>query len=157
MKSILVLDNIRSVMNVGSIFRTANALGIEKIYLCGITPDPLDRFGRPRKDFAKVSLGAEASVAWEHVESTVGLIQKLRTEGCYVVAIEQTENSLDYKSIDLIEKSMVAFVLGPEVEGMSLDVLNEVSVVAEIPMRGSKESLNVSVACAVALYRILNV
>ena len=157
MNTILILDNIRSVMNVGSLFRTANALGIQKIYLCGITPGPLDRFNRPRKDFAKVSLGADESIAWEHIESTLGLIQKLRTEGCYVVVVEQSENAVDYKSVDVVGKSSVAFVLGPEVEGMSPEVLKEVSVVAEIPMLGSKESLNVSVAGAVALYRILNI
>lgn len=157
MKSILILDNIRSVMNVGSMFRTANALGINKIYLCGITPGPLDRFNRPRKDFEKVALGADKAISWERIEDTVSLVKKLRSEGVYVVAIEQDPRAEDYKNIDTKGIDTVALLMGPEVEGVSKEVLNEVSVIAEIPMQGSKESLNVGVAFGVAGYRILNI
>ena len=157
MKSILILDNIRSVMNVGSMFRTANALGMQKIYLCGITPGPLDRFNRPRKDFDKVALGAEKTIEWEHAQDTVELVKKLRTEGVYVVAVEQDSVAKDYKEINISRQGSVAILMGPEVEGVSREVLNEVSVIAEIPMRGSKESLNVGVAFGIAAYRILNI
>lgn len=156
MKSILILDNIRSVMNVGSMFRTANALGVEKIYLCGITPGPLDRFNRPRKDFDKVALGAEKTILWERADGTKTLVKKLREEGVYVVAIEQDSKAKDYKEIKIDDRKAVAILVGPEVEGVSREVLDEVSEIAEIPMKGSKESLNVGVAFAVAAYRILN-
>lgn len=156
MKSILILDNIRSVMNVGSMFRTANALGMDKIYLCGITPGPLDRFNRPRKDFAKVALGAEKTISWERVDDTKTLVKKLREEGVYVVALEQDSNAKDYKEITIEGREAVAILMGPEVEGVPKDVLDEVSEIAEIPMQGSKESLNVGVAFGVAAYRILN-
>ena len=156
MQSTLILDNIRSVLNVGSMFRTANALGINKIYLCGITPGPLDRFNQPRKDFAKVALGAEKTISWERVESTFELVKKLRAEGVYVIAVEQDARAIDYKAIDISSQKSIAILMGPEVEGVSREVLDEVSVIAEIPMQGSKESLNVGVAFGVAGYRILN-
>src|ERR1700722_20079751 len=99
MRTIAILDNIRSVHNVGSIFRTADAAGIEKIYCCGITPGPLDRFKKVRADFAKVALGAEKSVAWEVVKSTADSIVELRKDGWKIFAIEQAENSIPYNSI----------------------------------------------------------
>lgn len=154
-RHILVLDNIRSTHNVGSLFRTADAAGISKIYLSGITPDPIDRFGRKRKDIAKASLGAEETVSWEHSNDTSSLLSQLKEEGYFIVAIEQSENSLDYKSIEITKDTV--FVLGPEVEGMSTEVLSLCDVVAEIPMNGEKESLNVSVAGGIALFRILNI
>jgi len=157
MKTVVILDNVRSVMNVGSIFRTANALKIEKIYLCGITPTPLDKYGKPRNDFSKVALGAEKTVAWEHAENTKELLKKLREDGYYVLAIEQSEKAVDYKKINIEKEKNVAFLVGAEVEGISQEVLNEASVIAEIPMLGTKESLNVTIAFAVATYRILGV
>lgn len=82
-------------MNVGSMFRTANALGIEQIYLCGITPGPLDRFKRPRKDFEKVALGADKTISWEHADDTAVLVRRLRTEGVHVIAVEQASQARD--------------------------------------------------------------
>lgn len=155
MKSVAVLDNLRSVYNVGSIFRTANAVGIEKIYLCGTTPTPLDKKGERRKDFAKVALGAEDTVAWEYAESTFGCVKKLKEENYYIVALEQSENSVDYKEIKAKEKT--AFVIGNEVDGIAPEVLAQSDVIAEIPMLGTKESLNVTIAFGVAVYRILGV
>lgn len=155
-QKILILDNIRSVLNVGSLFRTANAIGIDKVYLCGITPGPLDRFGLPRKDFAKVSLGSEQTVSWERVESTLDLVEGLVEQGTRVVALEQDERAVDYKTLNLEGGERIALVLGPEVSGMSQDILDRVSVIIEIPMRGSKESLNVAVAGGIALYRIFD-
>jgi tRNA G18 (ribose-2'-O)-methylase SpoU len=152
---VAVLDNLRSVYNVGSIFRTANAVGIEKVILCGTTPTPLDKKGERRKDFAKVALGAEDTVAWEYYEDTRSALEALRKEGCYVVAFEQDKNAVDYKTISIDGKENVAFVIGPEVTGMTQEVLDVCDVVAEIPMLGTKESLNVTIAFGVGVYRIL--
>lgn len=154
---VAVLDNIRSVYNVGSIFRTANAVGIEKIILCGITPTPIDKKGLRRKDFAKVALGAEDIVAWEYMESTVQALETLESEGFYSIAIEQSETSVDYKSVDVEGKENVAFIIGSEVDGVLKEVLNRCNVIAEIPMKGTKESLNVTIAFGIAVYSILGV
>ncbi len=152
---IAVLDNLRSVYNVGSIFRTANAVGIEKIYLCGTTPTPIDKWGGKRSDFAKVALGAEETLLWEYFESTKVCLAKLKEENVYIIAIEQDKKSVDYKSVSISDKKDIAFVIGPEVDGMNKEVLSHCDVVAEIPMIGTKESLNVTIAFGVAVYRIL--
>ena len=156
-ETIVVLDNIRSTFNVGSIFRTADALGISKLILCGTTPTPKDRFGREREDIAKVSLGAEKNVDWEYFAKTLWVIKKLKKEGYKIIMIEQSAKSVDYKKVKLTKKDKVAFVLGTEVEGISKALLKLADLIAEIPMLGSKESLNVSVAFGVALFRILGV
>ena len=154
---IAVLDNLRSVHNVGSIFRTCNAAQIEKIYLCGTTPTPLDKRGHKRKDFAKVALGAEDKVKWEYREDTRSTIQELRSDGLYVIALEQDEKAADYKDVDINDKSDIAFVIGNEVDGILKEALYECDVIAEIPMLGTKESLNVTIAFGVGVYRILNI
>lgn len=151
----LILNDIRSTHNVGAIFRTADAAGVSKIYLVGTTPTPLDRFERERKDIAKTALGAEKTVAWEYVKTITLLLKKLKEEKVYIVAVEQSENSVDYKKVKLPEKS--AIIVGNEVSGVPKDVLSKCDCVAEIPMSGEKESLNVSVATGVALFRILNI
>lgn len=152
MKSLtyVILDNIRSVHNVGSIFRTSDAAGVERIYLCGTTPTPVDRFGRARNDMTKVALGAEKTVPWEYAENTVDIVKKLKAEGVKVFGVEQYEGSADYSSIKYPEQC--AFVFGNEVGGVSLDVLAECNEVIEIPMKGEKESLNVSVAAGIILF-----
>jgi len=152
---IVILDNIRSTFNVGSIFRTADALGINQIILGGTTPTPVDRFGRERKDIAKVSLGAEKSVVWKHETDVLKVVKKLKKEGYQIIAVEQAENSLDYKKVKI--KNKVAFVMGAEVEGVAKNILKSADVIVEIPMLGQKESLNVSVSFGVALFRILNI
>lgn len=154
---IAVLDNLRSVYNVGSIFRTANAVGIDKLYLCGTTPAPIDKWGGRRPDFAKVALGAEDAVAWEYVQSVQDCLTSLKDKGIYIIAIEQDEKSVDYKSVDIAGKADVAFVIGPEVDGMSRETLSLCDVIAEIPMLGTKESLNVTIAFGIASYCILKV
>lgn len=151
---IAVLDNLRSVYNVGSIFRTANAAGVEKIYLCGTTPTPLDIRGHRRKDFAKVALGAEDTVNWEYKEDTLKILQELHTSDAYIIALEQDSSSVDYKSVSIPVNKDIVFVLGKEVMGMSQDVLRECDVIAEIPMLGTKESLNVTIAFGIGVYRI---
>jgi len=157
MRSVAILDNLRSVHNVGSIFRTANAVGMEKIYLCGTTPTPLDKNGARRKDFAKVALGAEDTVKWEYVENTSDCVKKLKEENYFVIALEQNRNSVDYKEVSVYGVEKTAFVIGAEVVGVSPDVLEQTNVIAEIPMIGTKESLNVTIAFGVAVYRILGV
>ena len=154
MKSILILDNIRSAENVGSLFRTADAVGIEHIYLVGITPSPIDRFGRPCSKIAKTALGAEQRIAWSAHSNATTLVQALQKEGWYCVAIEQSPQSVDYKTIG--EHDAIACIVGNEVAGITPDVLDVVDAIAEIPMAGTKESLNVAVAGGVALFRILN-
>ena len=153
--NILILYNIRSVQNVGAMFRTADAAGVDKIYLTGYTPTPLDRFGRARKDLHKSALGAEEFVKWEQVKSISSLISKLKKEGFYIVAIEQDEKSIDYKKLKIKAKN--AFIVGAEVTGIPRDVLQKCDVIAEIPMRGKKESLNVSVALGIILFNFLKI
>ena len=151
--TILILPDIRSAINVGAIFRTADALGINMIYLVGVTPRPTDKFGRVQKDIKKSALGAEGFVRWGYKESLSLLINKLKKDGYFVVAIEQSQNSKDYRKIKIKEKT--AFILGEEVSGIKGDILNKCDAIAEIPMYGKKESLNVSVACGVALFRMM--
>jgi len=153
-ENILILHNIRSVENVGAIFRTADAVGIDKIYLVGYTPTPLDRFGRKRGDLAKSALGAEEYVKWEAKKGLPALLRSLRREKFQIVAIEQDKKSIDYKKLKLKNKN--AFIVGAEVTGISKKVLEKCDIITEIPMRGKKESLNVSVATGIALFRILN-
>jgi len=154
-KNILILNDIRSVENVGAMFRTADAGGIDKIYLVGITPAPVDRFGRKRNDLAKSALGAEEFVPWEQVKTILPLIKKLKKDGFQIVAIEQDEKSIDYKKVKTKEKN--AFIVGTEVTGIPKNILKNCDIIAEIPMRGKKESLNVSVSLGIALFKILNI
>lgn len=154
MQAILILHDIRSAQNVGSLFRTADAVGLSKIYLSSITPTPIDRFGRARNDIAKTALGAEKNILWEKYEDIFSLIEKYKSEGYQIIAIEQSPSSVDYKKV--IAKEKILFILGNEVDGLSNDVLSRVDIVAEIPMAGEKESLNVSVAGGIAIFRILN-
>ena len=146
----LILQDIRSVHNVGSVFRTADAVGVVKLFLCGCTPTPVDRFGRKRTDMAKVALGAEEGVAWEYVESVEGAIQKCREIGAEIVAVEQTENATPYTEYSV--KAVTAFVLGEETKGLPGNIIKLCDKAVEIPMRGEKESLNVSVAAGVVLF-----
>lgn len=150
----ILLYNIRSVHNVGSIFRTADALSVSKIFLSGFTPAPVDRFGNPRKDFSKVSLGAEKTVPWEYHKTPNAIINRLKKEGVQIIAIEQDARSVDYRTVSV--KSPAAFLVGNEVRGLSKNLLDRADVIAEIPMSGKKESLNVSVSFAVAVFRILD-
>ncbi|HNW71414.1 MAG TPA: TrmH family RNA methyltransferase [Candidatus Paceibacterota bacterium] len=154
-ESILILPDIRSAQNVGAIFRTAEAAGISKIYLTGYTPCPIDKFNRARKDIAKASLGAEIYVPWEYKKSIIPLLSILKKKNYKIIAIEQDKNSTDYKKIKIGNKN--AFIVGTEVSGLDKKVLKKCDVIAEIPMNGKKESLNVSVALGIGLFRILNI
>ncbi len=155
---ILILHNIRSLYNVGSIFRTADAVGIKKIYLCGITPKPVDEFGRSREQLVKVSLGAEKYVGWEHFKSTARLIDRLKKDGYKIFAVEQSKKSIPYYKIKSYETKSrkIALVLGNEVKGLPLSILKKADKILEIPMKGRKESLNVAVAFGIVAFHFVN-
>jgi len=148
----LILNDIRSAENVGSIFRTADAAGAVKIYLCGYTPAPLDRFGRENAKLAKAALSAEKTVPWEQAGDVTALIRSLKTRGICVVAIEQDPRSVAYDAFT--EDGSIAFILGNEVSGIPEEVLDIADAILEIPMRGKKESLNVAVATGIVLYSL---
>lgn len=154
---ILILHNIRSVHNVGSIFRTADAAGVERIILSGYCPTPIDRFGRERIDFTKVSLGAEKSVPWQYVKMLAPTLARLKKEGHFLAAIEQDQRSSNLLTFSLPKNTSLdktVLILGNEVRGISKPLLNKCDVILEIPMHGKKESLNVSVTAGIALFQL---
>lgn len=163
----LVLPDIRSTHNVGAFFRCADAFGFDKIFLCGITPQP------PRADIAKVSLGAEQWIPFEYHPNVVTLLRRLQADGVVVVSLELTDKSVSIDSIDKVtndtknksseslassetSESSVALVVGNEVYGVHEDILAISDLVIHIPMQGKKESLNVSVAGGIAMYWLKN-
>jgi len=150
---ILILHNIRSTHNVGSILRTADGAGVSKVYLVGYTPAPTDKFGRANSKIAKVALGAEKSVLWEEVKSISSLLKKLKKEDVQIVALEQSEDSVDYREFK--PQWPIALILGEETEGIPKAILKQCDATVEIPMKGDKESLNVSVATGIALFQII--
>jgi tRNA G18 (ribose-2'-O)-methylase SpoU len=143
---IVILDNIRSLNNVGSVFRTSDAFLIEKIYLCGITATP------PNKEIHKTALGATESVDWEHKESTLELVQELQKEGVEVAAIEQVKDSIKLHDFSVDKNKKYAIVMGNEVKGVQQEVVNASDYCIEIPQVGTKHSLNISVSCGVVLW-----
>ncbi len=146
----LMLDNIRSAHNVGSIFRTADAAGVSKIFLIGTTPCPRDRFGRPVAEIEKTSLGATKTVLWEYHAVPTTVMAQLQKENVAVVSIEQTPQSISLYTY--VPPVAVCYVLGNEVTGVSKEIIAASTVVVEIPMYGHKESLNVSVAAGIVLF-----
>jgi tRNA G18 (ribose-2'-O)-methylase SpoU len=144
---VVILENIRSTFNVGSVFRTADGAGISKIFLVGITPTP------DHNKIKKTALGAENYVPWEHIDSTSELIKKLKEEGYNIYAVEQSEKSVDFREIKLKEKS--AFIFGNEISGVDPQTLSKVDYVLEIPMKGKKNSLNVSTTVGIILYQFI--
>ncbi|MDP3999524.1 MAG: TrmH family RNA methyltransferase [bacterium] len=173
---IIVLQDVRSVHNVGSIFRTADAAGVEKIYLGGITPEPVDRFGRPDQQFVKVSLGAEKTVAWDasarSARATLKLLERLKKDGYTILAVEQSKKSIPYFKVVLRraqDKNKLALIFGNEVNGLSSAILKKADKILEIPMQGAmvqqahhprrlgrgKESLNVSVAAGIIIFHFI--
>ena len=143
---IIVLDNIRSLNNIGSVFRTGDAFLIEKIYLCGITARP------PHKDIQKTALGATETVAWEHVEDTLELVIKLQQEGKKVYAIEQAEDAVMLNKFEPLKDQTSAVIFGNEVKGVQQEVVTASDAVIEIPQLGSKHSLNISVSTGVVVW-----
>ncbi|MEM9649736.1 MAG: RNA methyltransferase [Bacteroidota bacterium] len=145
---ILILDNIRSLNNIGSVFRTADAFLIQKIYLCGITATP------PHKDIRKTALGATESVDWEYRESTLDLVQELKQEGVRTIAIEQVENAIMLNTFLPAPDNTFALIFGNEVKGVSQKVVTASDEVLEIPQFGTKHSLNISVSTGVVVWDI---
>lgn len=143
---IIVLDNIRSLNNIGSVFRTADAFLVEKIYLCGITAKP------PHKDIRKTALGATESVAWEYRENTLNLVEKLQSTGVKIVSVEQAENATLLNNFKVDTNKTYALIFGNEVKGVSQDVVSKSDSVIEIPQFGTKHSLNISVSAGVVVW-----
>lgn len=145
---IVVLDNIRSLNNVGSVFRTSDAFIVEKIYLCGITAQP------PHKEIHKTALGSTESVAWEYVEDTVALVEKLQQENVKVASIEQADNSTELQDFMIEKDQKYAVIFGNEVKGVQQEVVSKSDYCIEIPQFGTKHSLNISVSVGVVLWDI---
>jgi len=161
-ETVLILHDIRSNHNVGSIFRTADAAGINKMFLSGYTPTPLDKYGRDVLEIAKTALGAEKNVKWEKEKNIKKIIKNLKNKKFQIIAIEQAKNSVDYKKVSArggpaYGQKKIAFIFGNEVTGIPKNILSLCDVLAEIPMRGKKESLNVSVAAGISMFRILDI
>lgn len=143
---IVILDNIRSLNNIGSVFRTSDAFLIEKIYLCGITAKP------PHKDIHKTALGSTETVDWEYVEDTLTLVEKLKTKNIKIISIEQAENATMLNDFTPDEETRYAIVFGNEVKGVQQEIVNTSDVVIEIPQYGTKHSLNISVSAGVVIW-----
>jgi len=146
----IVLDNVRSMHNVGSVFRTCDAFLVEKIYLCGFTPTP------PHREIQKTALGATESVAWEAIAETPALIDNLKQEGFLVYAVEQTHNSVALNQFTPSIDSKIALVFGNEAEGVSEEAILACDGAIEIPQFGSKHSFNISVSAGIVLWDIFN-
>jgi len=177
---IILLHNIRSAHNVGSIFRTADATGCEKIYLCGITPAPVDKYDRPVSRITKVSLGAEKYIPWEKVKSTARLINKLKKQRYQILALEQSKKSIPYYKFKLKrikitphstrsshfrysknvreneKKDKFVLILGNEIKGLPCSILHRVNHILEIPIKGKKESFNVAVAFGIVAFHLIH-
>ncbi len=147
-KFFVICDNIRSLENIGSIFRTADAVGVDKIFLCGICGQP------PNNKISKTALGAEKTIPFEYFSQTWRVIDKLKKEGVFVVSLEQAKNAVDFRNFK--PSFPMALILGNEVKGVSKKILSKSDKVIFLPMVGKKESLNVSVAFGVAGYHIMN-
>jgi len=145
---IIILDNVRSLNNIGSVFRTADAFLVQKIYLCGITATP------PHKDIRKTALGATESVDWEHREDTLELVNELKADGVRIVSVEQAENAVMLNDYKVGAGETVALVFGNEVKGVSQEVVSASDTVLEIPQFGTKHSLNISVSAGVVVWDI---
>jgi len=147
---IIILDNIRSLNNIGSVFRTSDAFLIEKIYLCGITAQP------PHNDIRKTALGSTETVEWEYIENTLNLVEKLKIERVKIMSIEQAENAIMLNDFKPQPNTKYAFVFGNEVKGVSQDVVSASDIVIEIPQYGTKHSLNISVSCGVVVWDVFS-
>lgn len=145
---IIIADNVRSMHNVGSIFRTSDAFLVEKIYLCGITPTP------PHREIQKTALGATESVDWQYAENTLDVVNQLKKEGWTILALEQTTNSVMLDELKVEKGEKIAIVLGNEVEGVNQEVINLCHKAVEIPQFGTKHSFNVSVSCGIMLWQV---
>lgn len=150
---IIIIDNVRSAHNVGSIFRTSDGAGVELIILVGYTPSPIDRFGRVQPEIKKTSLGASTMIPFEVRETGADIltrVQELKNEGYVIVSVEQMQRSMSLYDFEVPEK--VVYIVGNEIDGVSKELLGASDVIVEIPMLGKKESLNVAVASGIVLF-----
>lgn len=145
---VIILDNVRSAHNVGSVFRTSDAFLIEKIFLCGITPKP------PHKDIRKTALGATESIDWEHYDCEKKCVEKLKQEGYYIVSIEQVEKSTMLNNFEIPKNKKIAFIFGNEVKGVHQNLIDLSHECIEIPQFGTKHSLNISVSTGITLWSV---
>ncbi len=145
---ILVLDNVRSLNNIGSVFRTADAFLVQKIYLCGITATP------PHKDIRKTALGATESVDWEYRKDTLELVKEMKQVGIKTISVEQAENAIMLNDFKVDGNKTVALIFGNEVKGVSQEVVSASDAVLEIPQLGTKHSLNISVSAGIVVWDI---
>lgn len=143
---VVILDNVRSLHNIGSVFRTSDAFRVECIYLCGITATP------PHPEMHKTALGAEFTVDWKYVNNAVEAVDNLRQEGYIVFSVEQAENSIMLENIQLEQERRYAVVLGNEVKGVQQEVIDHSDGCIEIPQYGTKHSLNVSVTAGIVIW-----
>ncbi len=146
---VLVLDNVRSALNVGSAFRTADAFALEKIYLCGITATP------PHREILKTALGATETVAWEYHEKTAPVLETLKSDGYLLLAVEQVEGSTYLQEYKSNHGQKVALVFGNEVDGVEDHLLSQVDGALEIPQFGTKHSINVAVAIGIVVWELV--
>lgn len=146
---VVVLDNVRSMHNVGSVFRTSDAFRMERIILCGYTPQP------PHRDIHKTALGATETVAWQYAPSNLDAVMNLKRQGFKLVAVEQTTNSISLPAFQWDGAMPLAVIFGNEVEGVNDEVLALCDAAIEIPQYGMKHSLNISVAAGIVLYRLM--
>lgn len=144
---VVVLDNIRSLSNIGSAFRTCDAFLIEKIFLCGITARP------PHREIQKTALGATQSVDWEYIDSTLNCIHQLKKNGYTILSVEQTQQKTFLDQL-LLPKGRYALIFGNEVSGVQQDIIDESDFVVEIPQQGTKHSLNVAVSLGIACWEV---
>ncbi len=150
MPFIIVLDNVRSMNNIGSVFRTSDAFLVEEIYLCGITAKP------PHNDIRKTALGATESVDWQYFETTEDAVNSLKTKGYMIISIEQVEGSVELQKFEVDKQKKYAFIFGHEVKGVSQNIVNLSDMCIEIPQLGTKHSLNISVSAGVVLWDVFS-
>lgn len=146
---IVVADNVRSMHNIGSIFRTADAFLVEEIVLCGISGTP------PHPEITKTALGAEETVKWRHADDALGVVEKLRCDGWKICTLEQTHNSIPLNEFQNRKEERLVLVVGNEVSGVDQRIVDISDYVLEIPQYGTKHSLNVSVSAGIAMYQLL--
>ena len=149
MPVVVVLDNIRSMHNVGSVFRTADAFLLRGLYLCGYTPQP------PHRDIHKTALGATETVEWKYAATTVEAVQRLKDDGYQVYAVEQVQNSIPLHQFNMDQYPAIAVVFGNEVTGVEQEVIKLCDGCIEIPQLGMKHSLNISVAAGIVLWELV--
>ena len=147
---VVVLDNVRSLFNVGSVFRTCDAFRVRELYLCGITGKPPDR------EIAKTALGATESVSWKYFSRTIEAVEELKEKGYRVLAVEQTENAVQLDELSLVEGTALAVIFGNEVKGVEQEVIDNCDGAVEIPQAGTKHSLNIAVSAGIVCWQLFS-